>query len=35
MQLLACICAHHCGELFAAAGAGGEMKLVPGDFIGT
>jgi hypothetical protein len=27
--------ARHCGELFAAARACREMKLVPGDFIGT
>jgi hypothetical protein len=35
MKLLACICAHHCGELFAATWACGEMKLVVGGFVGT
>ena len=34
MKLLACICARHRGELFAAAWAGGEMKLVVGGFVG-
>jgi hypothetical protein len=35
VKLLACICAHDCGELFAAACAGGKMKLVSGGFVGS
>jgi hypothetical protein len=35
VKLLACICAHHCGELFAATWACGEMKLVVGGFVGS
>jgi hypothetical protein len=33
MKLLACICARHRCELFAAVRAGGEMKLVSGGFV--